>query len=118
MTNLAVFSSAKALGDHHQVLNEITFSAWLAQAAPGEALEYHRGFLCHDRGGPAPAPQTRRSQALNLLADHVYDLAERGFVHLVQRRIDTNTFSYLAIARPTPQGKVLDFSTLMTEEAA
>ena len=118
MTNLVVFSSAKAFGDHHQALNPTTFSAWLAQAAPGEALEYHRGFLCHDRGRPGPAPKSRRSQALNLLADHVYDLAERGFVHLVQRRIDTDTFSYLAIARPTPQGKALDFSTLMTEEAA
>ena len=118
MTNLVILSWAKAFGDHHQALNETTFSAWLAQAAPGEALEYHRGFLCHDRGAPGPVPKSRRSQTLNLLAERAYDLAERGFVHLVQRRINTNTFSYLAIARPLPQGKAMEFSTLMSEEAA
>ena len=118
MTNLVVFSWAKAFGDHHQALNETTFSAWLAQAVPGEALEYHRGFLCHDRGGPGPAPKSRRSQNLDLLAKHAYDLAVRGFIHLVQRRINTDTFSYLAIARPLPEGKAIECSTLMLEDAA
>ena len=29
-------------------LDEIGLSAWIAQAAPGEALVYHRGFLAVD----------------------------------------------------------------------
>ena len=29
-------------------LTEIEFCAWVAQAAPGDRLEYHRGFLVLD----------------------------------------------------------------------
>ncbi len=29
-------------------LDEVGLSAWIAQAAPGEALVYHRGFLAVD----------------------------------------------------------------------
>ena len=30
-------------------LTEIEFCAWVAQAVPGDRLEYHRGFLTLDR---------------------------------------------------------------------
>lgn len=32
-------------------LDEVGLSAWIAQAAPGEALVYHRGFLAVDATG-------------------------------------------------------------------
>ena len=101
-----------------QIITEIEFCAWVSQAAPGDALEYHRGFLVVDLtpfGGPM-CSEARLE--LSLTSARAYDLAERGFVHLVQRRLGPDSFSYLAIARPLPQGKALDFSTLMTEEAA
>jgi hypothetical protein len=101
-----------------QIITEIEFCAWLGQAEPGDSLEYHRGFLVVDLtpfGGPLCSEA--RSELARTSA-RAYDLAERGFVHLVQRRVGPDTFSYLAIARPLPQGKALDFSTLMTEEAA
>jgi hypothetical protein len=103
---------------HRQWITEIEFCAWLGQATPGDALEYHRGFLVVDLtpfGGPMCSEA--RSE-LARTSTRAYGLAERGFVHLVQRRLGPDTFSYLAIARPLPQGKALDFSTLMTEEAA
>ena len=102
----------------HRRITEIDFCAWASQAEPGDVLEYHRGFLVVDLtpfGGPLCSEA--RSELARTSA-RAYDLAERGFVHLVQRRVGPDTFSYLAIARPLPQGKALDFSTLMTEEAA
>jgi len=100
------------------LVTEIEFCSWLGQAAPGDALEYHRGFLVVDLtpfGGPMSSEA--RSELARTSA-RAYSLAERGFVHLVQRRVGPDNFSYLALARPLPQGKTLDFSTLMTEEAA
>ena len=95
-------------------ITEIALCSWLSQAAPGETLEYHRGLLCMDRGGFDTAQKNARSHTLNLLANRAYDLAERGFVHLVQRRIGPDTFSYRAIARPLPQGKAVDSTTLLS----
>ncbi len=99
-------------------ITEIEFCAWLGQAAPGDVLEYHRGFLVVDVA-PFGGPMSSEARAeLSRASARAYDLAERSFVHLVQRRLGPDHFSYLAIARPLPQGKALDFSTLMTEEAA
>ena len=98
--------------------NEVTFCSWLAQAAPGDALEYHRGFLCLDRGGIESVRKSKKADALDQLADRAFDLAERGFIHLIQRRVAPETFSYIAIARPVPLGCALDFKALMPEQAA
>jgi hypothetical protein len=99
-------------------ITEIEFCAWFTQAEPGASLEYHRGFLGVELapfGGPLSSEA--RSE-LSRTSSRAYDLAERGFVHLVQRRLGSDNFSYLAVARPLPQGKALDFSDLMAEEAA
>ena len=101
-----------------KAITEIDLCAWLGLAEPGEALEYHRGFLGLDRGGSETERENTRSHALNDVANRAYDLTERGFVHLVQSRLGPDTFSYLAIARPLPEGKAMDFTTLMSEEAA
>ena len=99
-------------------ITEIEFCAWLGQAEPGDSLEYHRGFLVVDLTPFGGSMNSEVRLELARTSARAYGLAERGFVHLVQRRLGPDTFSYLAIARPLPQGKALDFSTLMTEEAA
>ena len=99
-------------------ISEIGFCSWLAQAAPGDLLEYHRGFLCLDRGGFGATLKSDCSRTLNIVAKRAFDLAERGFVHLVQRRLGADSFSYLAIARPRPDRTPISFETLMSEEAA
>ena len=102
----------------HPWITEIEFCGWLGQAEPGDVLEYHRGFLVVDLT-PFGKPMCSDARAdLAHTSARAYDLAERGFVHLVQRRIGPDHFSYLAIARSLPEGKALDSSTLMTEEAA
>jgi hypothetical protein len=69
------------------------FRAWLERADPGASLEYHRGFLICDRGPESDLPEDRRS-ALARVADAALNAAERGRVHLVQRRISAFDFSY------------------------
>ncbi len=99
-------------------ITEISLCSWLSQAAHGDVLEYHRGFLAVDRmpfGNPM-APEAREELART--SARAMRLAERGFVHLVQRRLGPDRFSYLAIARPRPGGAPIPFATLMTEEAA
>lgn len=82
------------------VLDEIGFCAWLSKADRGSALVYHQGALTLDR---APGMSTLPPEAvrrLDRLADRAFAAAERGLVHLVQRRIGECAFAYLAIARP------------------
>ena len=78
---------------------DIGLLAWLNQAEPGDALEYHRGFLALDRSGQSPALSDDDRIALGQLASLAMRLANRGLVDLVQRRIARDCFSYLAIAR-------------------
>ena len=100
-------------------ISEIELCAWVAQAEPGTILEYHRGHLALDRSPVGPLRHTPERSALSLLAARAHDLAERGLVHLVQRRHDTDDYSYLAVARPRRKGALPDFaSQIITEEAA
>lgn len=89
--------------DASLILTDVWFCGWLGQAAPGDAIEYHRGFLAIDC-----VPQTERMSArerveLIHLARCAFLAAENGLVHLVQHRNSENDFSYLAIARPRPK---------------
>ena len=61
------------------------FHAWLQRADPGACLEYHRGLLSLDRSPDSNLPEARR-RALSRVADLALNAAERGRVHLVQRR--------------------------------
>jgi hypothetical protein len=99
-------------------ISEIELCGWLSQAGPGEAVEYHRGFLGLDRT-PIGRPMSLKDRIdLIDVAECARRLAEQGLVHLVQRRIGDDTFSYLAIARSRPAGVALSFSTLFAQEAA
>jgi len=99
-------------------ITEIELCAWLAHAAPGDALEYHRGFLGADRTPYGQAMTADDRAALIATSGRAFRLAEQGFVHLVQRRLAPGTFVYLAVARPRPKNAPLSFATLMAQEAA
>jgi hypothetical protein len=72
------------------------FLAWLERADPGASLTYYRGFLIRDRSPESHLPEECR-RALAKVANAALDAAERGRVHLVQRRNGPFDFSYLAI---------------------
>jgi len=99
-------------------MSDIELCGWLSQAEPGETIEYHRGFLGIDRT-PLGQPMSIENRGdLICIAERAMRLAEQGLVHLVQRRLGADTFSYLAVARSRPAGAALSFSTLFAEEAA
>jgi len=81
-------------------LTEIQFCAWVAQALPGDRLEYHRGFLVLDTfSGLSKLGDNERNE-LRLLGTRAFWTEAQGLVHLVQERLGPDLFSYLAIARP------------------
>ena len=81
-------------------LTEIQFCAWVAQAMPGDRLEYHRGFLVLDTfPGLSKLGDNERNE-LRLLVTRAFWTEAQGLVRLVQERLGPDLFSYLAIARP------------------
>ena len=99
-------------------ITEIELAAWIGQAAPGDILEYHRGFLVLDimsRGSRLSPPDRAE---LCLVARRAWWASERGLVHLLQRRHGADDYSYLVVARPKPMKAPVSLSTLLLTEAA
>ena len=94
-------------------LTDIDFLAWLATAEPGAALEYHRGFLCVDCAELVSKLGPSDRKRLLTLSDVAARAERGGLVHLVQRRVATDVFAYLAIARPRPRHKARAMSALL-----
>ena len=101
---------------HQFLMTEIELCAWLSQALPQDALEYHRGFLVLDVD--AQISRLANSDRLELIAvaSRARWAAEKRLVHLVQRRLGDSRFSYLAIVRPRPEIPAL-YSMLLAEAA-
>ena len=68
---------------------------WLAKAEPGDAVEYHRGFLARDIIGHASRLSEHDRVELARLARSVWWASEQNLIHLVQRRHGPNDYSYL-----------------------
>jgi hypothetical protein len=100
------------------VVNEISFAAWVAQAEPGEALIYHRGFLVVDTDKLLSKLGGEARIALRLLGDAAMRAAEKGLVHLVQSRLSIDRFAYIAIARPRPKGAAASVASQLLEPQA
>ena len=83
-----------------RALSEIEFCAWVAQAVPGDRLEYHRGFLALDTFPTAARLSDERRKVLSRLGFRAFWAAEQGLVHLVQERTGPDQFAYIAVARP------------------
>ena len=72
------------------------FQAWLAEAEPGQLIEYHRGLLIWDRSLRSEL-HSRERRTLERVADAALAAAARGLVHLVQQRRGKAEYSYLAV---------------------
>ena len=81
-------------------LTEIQFCAWVAQALPGDRLEYHRGHLAVDADKVTSDLDPNARAELACLRDRAFWSETAGLVHLVQQRLGPDRFAYLAIARP------------------
>lgn len=84
-------------------MSDIAFCAWVSQATEGEALVYYRGFLAVDTETEFGGLSVKERRGLRALADAAFRAEQQHLVHLVQMRLATDCFAYLAIARPTPR---------------
>ena len=84
-------------------LTEATLCDWIANAVPGERLQYHQGLLLLDRSDAnSPYPPKER-QRIHAVAKRAWRACELGLVHLVSQRIEPFVFRYIAVrARMTP----------------
>lgn len=73
------------------------FEVWLKQAAPGDRLVYHRGYLAVDRARGSGRLSEAARRELVAVANLALALADRGEIHLVQRRYRDGDYSYLAV---------------------
>ena len=85
-------------------LSELQFCAWVAQAVPGDRLEYHRGYLAVDADKITSNLDPNTRTELVLLRDRAFWSEGQRLVHLVQERLGPDLFAYIAIARPKPAG--------------
>lgn len=100
-----------------RAINEIGFCAWVAQAEPSAAVVYHRGFLVVDTDELLSKLSPEARGALRQLANAAMRAAEQGLVHLVQTRLTTDHFAYIAIARPKPRRPGVALSRRLLEAA-
>ncbi len=112
MTNLKTMSAIRPR------VTEIDFCGWLGQAGSGEVLVYHRGFLALDASLCGRSLDEPGRKELARIARRAWWAAERGLIHLLQRRNGPDDFSYLAIARPRPKTLPTSLSSLLLMEAA
>jgi len=99
-------------------INETAFCAWVAQAVPGDRMEYHRGLLAMDASIDGQTPKSDARRELARVARRAWWAASQGLVHLVQRRNGSDDFTYIAIARPlTPEASASLSSVLLKEVA-
>lgn len=99
-------------------LTEIDLCGWVGQAVPGDILEYHRGFLALDTMPQGTRLAERERAELARVARRAWWAAERGLIHLVQRRHRSDDYSYLAIARRKPKQASVSLSSLLPAEVA
>jgi len=99
-------------------LTDIDFCAWVAQALPGDVLEYHRGVLAIDRDAKMSCLGADECERIDHLADRVYAAFEQDLVVLVQDRVGPYHYRYLAVARPKPEEPSHTILQLLMPEAA
>lgn len=105
MTNITPIQPMSSRRGKMVSISEFELCTWLGDAAPGDVLEYYRGFLAKDAWkGTGQRLKEPDRIVLERLASRARWAVERGFAHLVQRRIASEQFSYLVIARPRPRG--------------
>ena len=99
-------------------LTEMEFAGWVGAAAPGDRLEYHRGFLAVDTIPViSKLPEAERA-ALKMLASRAWWASEQRLVHLVQERLSPDLFAYVAIARQRPKQAEVSFASLLVDAEA
>jgi hypothetical protein len=101
--NLLATDRARPLCVPATPLTEAALCDWIAQALPGERLQYHQGLLLLDRSDANSPYPSKDRQRIDAVAKRAWRACELGLVHLVSERVEPFVFRYLVIrARMTP----------------
>jgi hypothetical protein len=73
------------------------FAAWALNGRPGDVCAYHHGLLGVDRDPVVSRLGAPARQALTAVADLALAFAEAGRVLLVQERLGSSVYRYLAV---------------------
>lgn len=74
---------------------------WLADATTGSSTVYHRGFLIYDRSETASRLPAKQRAELLILADFAWQMAKKGRLQLLQRKLGVDRYEYIAVkAKP------------------
>jgi len=77
-------------------VNEL--ATWLANARPGDSIEYHRGFLAPDTDKTTSRLPSRRREELVRVSKTALTMSDNGHAHLIQRKHGDCDYSYIAVA--------------------
>jgi hypothetical protein len=80
------------------------FEARLRQAAPGDRISYHLGYLAIDRVRSSSRLSEPARRELITVANTALALAKRGDIHLVQQRVEPAIFRYFAVKSHANRG--------------
>ncbi len=84
-------------------VSEIELCAWLGQALPGDVLQYYRGFLALDTVPHSHRLREHERIELIKVARRCRWASEKRLVHLLQRRLGIDDYTYVLVARPRPK---------------
>jgi hypothetical protein len=113
-----MISTVTKLPTARRQIDETDLCGWIGQAAPGDALEYYRGFLAMDTFSQGTRLTERERAELMRVARRAWWASEQKLIHLVQRRHGADDYSYLAIARSKPKQASASLSSLLLAEVA
>jgi hypothetical protein len=78
------------------LISEERLCDWVANARPGQRVEYYRGYLAYDRMPSTSTLSEPDQRALVAVAKRVMQLASDGRVVPVQMRLAVGEYSYIA----------------------
>ncbi|WP_137179182.1 hypothetical protein [Roseomonas sp. AR75] len=80
-------------------LDEARFTAWLQRAEAGERLTYWRGHLAIDASPLASRLGGEDRLELDRVSRLAWNMAQQGWLDLLQQRHGAHDFSYVAVRR-------------------
>jgi hypothetical protein len=80
-------------------IDEAAFTAWLQRAGAGDRLTYWRGHLAIDASPLASRLRGEDRLRLDRVSRLAWNMAQKGWLDLLQQRHGASDFSYVAVRR-------------------
>lgn len=99
-------SSAASVHAPKCIMNDVDLCVWVADAQPGDKIVYYTGHLSRDRLPHSEGYSEPVRRKIGELGNAAWMLGEENWVHLVQRRVSTGCWNYIAVRKAeTPKLK-------------